>query len=59
MDTKLTQKKSVALLHKNNKLVENKIMETTYFTITTHNIKYLGTTLSSKLQTYMKRSSHH
>jgi hypothetical protein len=40
MDTKLTKKKSVALLYTNNEWAEKEIKEITPFRIATNNIKY-------------------
>ena len=48
-DTRLTQKKSVGLLYTDDKWDE-KIRETSPFTIATNNIKYLGVTLTKKVR---------
>jgi hypothetical protein len=45
---KINSKKSVALLYTKDKKGENKIRETTPFTINMNNIKYLGVTLTKK-----------
>ena len=47
---KINSKKSVALLHKNNKEAEKEIRETSPFTITTNNIKHIGVTLTKDLK---------
>jgi hypothetical protein len=47
---KITFKKSVALLFTNGKWNGNKIRETTAFTITSNNIKYLEVTLTKKVK---------
>jgi hypothetical protein len=42
--------KSVAFLYTNDKQTEKEIRETTPFTITTNNIKYLGATLTKQVK---------
>jgi hypothetical protein len=41
---KINSKKSVALIYTNDKLTQKEIRETTLFTISKNNIKYLGVT---------------
>jgi hypothetical protein len=43
---KINSKKSVAFLYIKDKEAEKKIRETTPFTTTTNNIKYIGVTIS-------------
>jgi hypothetical protein len=54
---KIDFKKSAVLLYTNDKQAEKEIRETTPFTIATHNIKYCGVTLTSKLKICIKRTS--
>ena len=49
-DTRLTQKKSVALLYTYDKRVGEEIRETTAFTIATNSIKCLGVTLTRQVE---------
>ena len=49
-DTRLTKKKSVALLYTDDKWAEKEIRETSPFIIATNNIKYLGVTLTKQLK---------
>ena len=49
-DTRLTQKKSVALLYTDDKWAEKEIRETPPFTIATNSIKYLGVTLTKQVE---------
>ena len=48
--TRLTQKKSVALLYTDDKWAEKEIRETSPFTIATNSIKYLGVTLTKQAE---------
>jgi hypothetical protein len=48
VDTKLTEKKTVALLCTNDKLAEKEIREKTLSTIVTYNTGYLGVIPSKK-----------
>ena len=47
---KINEKKSVALLHGNDKQAEKGIRETSPFTIATTNIKYLGVALTKQVK---------
>jgi hypothetical protein len=47
---KINSNKSVAFLYTNNKQAEKEIRETTPFTITPNNIKYLGITLTKQVK---------
>jgi hypothetical protein len=47
---KIYSKKSMAFLYTKNKQVEKEIRETTPFSIVTHNIKYLGVTLTKEVK---------
>ena len=49
-DTRLTQKKSVALLYTDDKRAGEEIRETTPFTIATNSIKYLRVTLTKQVE---------
>ena len=49
-DTRLTQKKSVALLYTDDKRAGEEIRESTPFAITTNSIKYLGVTLTKQVE---------
>ena len=50
-DTRLAQKKkSIALLHTNDKWIKKEIRERSLFTTTTNNIKYLGATLTKQVK---------
>ena len=48
--TRLTQKKSVALLYTDDKWAEKEIREASPFTITTNSIKYLRVTLTKQVK---------
>jgi hypothetical protein len=47
---RINSKKSVTLLHTNNKWAEKEIREMTPFSIATNNIKYLGVTLTKQVK---------
>jgi hypothetical protein len=47
---KINLNKSVAFLYTKDKLAEDKVRETTPFTIITNNIKYLGVTLTKEVK---------
>jgi hypothetical protein len=47
---KINSNKSVAFLYTKDKKAEKEIRETTLFTIVTHNIKYLGVTLTKEIK---------
>ena len=50
LDIKLTEKKSVPFLYSKDKQAEKENGKTTFFTIVTNNIKYLGVTLTKKVK---------
>jgi hypothetical protein len=47
---KINSQKSVALLYTNDKQVEKEIRQSTPFTLTTNNIKYLGVILTKQVK---------
>ena len=49
-DTRLTQRKSLALLYTDDKQGVKESRETLPFTIATNNIKYLGATLTKEVK---------
>jgi hypothetical protein len=52
---KINSNKSVAFLYTKDKQAEKEIRETTPFTIVTNNIKYLGVTLTKKVNKYLAK----
>ena len=55
-DTRLTQKKSVALLYTDDKWTEKEIRETLAFTIATNSIIYLGVTLTKQVEDFYDKN---
>jgi hypothetical protein len=53
---KINSNKSVAFLYTKDKQAEKEIGETTYFTIVTNNIKYLGMTLTKEVKDLYERN---
>ena len=52
---KINSTKSVAFLYSNDKWAEKEMVKTTTFTIVTHNIKYLGVTLTKQVKNVYDR----